>query len=135
MDQDEQRAAVVAAHNIERSRRHLSPVQLNVLLSEAAQTQADDMSRRDKMSHRGADGSSPFERIARAGYQASAAAENVAFGFQRVDEVMAGWMRSPGHRRNILGPYREVGVGYAIGRTGTSFWCVTFGAVVGQKQR
>lgn len=85
------------------------------------------MARRGKMSHRGSDGSTPFDRITQVGYQYWAAAENVAYGFDRVDEVMAGWMRSAGHRRNILGPYREIGVGHAVGTTGRSFWCVTFG--------
>ena len=56
-----------------------------------------------------------------------AAAENVAYGFDDVDSVMAGWMRSPGHRRNILGKFSEIGVGRAIARDGASYWCVTFG--------
>ena len=50
-----------------------------------------------------------------------------AYGFDDVDSVMAGWMRSPGHRRNILGKFSEIGVGRAIARDGASYWCVTFG--------
>lgn len=41
--------------------------------------------------------------------------------------VVPGWMRSPGHRKEILTRnYEEMGVGYAVGPKG-SFWCVTFG--------
>ena len=55
------------------------------------------------MAHKGGDGSSPFDRMKRQGIAFRAAAENVAYGFDDVESVMAGWMRSPGHRRNILG--------------------------------
>ena len=85
------------------------------------------MAGRRKMAHKGGDGSSPFDRMKRTGYDFRAAAENVAYGFDDVDSVMAGWMRSPGHRRNILGRFSEIGVGRAIARDGASYWCVTFG--------
>jgi len=104
---------------------------LNPELNSAAQAQADDMARRGKMAHRGGDGSSPFDRIKRVGYSFQSAGENVAFGFDQVDEVMAGWMKSPGHRRNILGKYAEIGVGHATAQSGASYWCVTFGTPSG----
>lgn len=119
--------AVLDAHNAERSRRRLPALGLDPELSIAAQGHADDMARRGKMAHRGGDGSSPFDRIRRVGYSFQGAGENVAYGFDRVDSVMAGWMRSPGHRRNILGGYSEIGVGRAIAQAGASYWCVTFG--------
>ena len=120
-------AAVIAAHNAERSRRRLGPLVPDAMLTLAAQGQADDMARRGRMSHRGSDGSSPMTRIERVGYSYRAAGENVAFGYDRVDEVMAGWMHSPGHRRNILGDYAEIGVGHVTAPGGVSSWCVTFG--------
>ena len=119
--------AVLDSHNAERARKRLAPLVLNPQLTQAAEEHAADMASRGKMSHRGGDGSSPFERIEQAHYSFQAAAENVAYGYDRVDEVMAGWMRSPGHRRNILGPYAEIGVGRVIAPAGTSYWCVTFG--------
>lgn len=117
---------LLAAHNAERARRHLPPVVLDAVLTRAAQIHADDMARRGKMSHRGGDGSSPFERMERVGYSFRAAAENVAAGYDGVDSVMLGWMHSPGHRRNILGPYAAIGVGSATAPGGVSYWCVTF---------
>ncbi len=39
-----------------------------------------------------------------------AAAENVAYHSGRPRAVVRAWMRSAGHRRNILGPYRITGV-------------------------
>lgn len=121
---------VLNAHNAIRANHRRSPFRLNPELCRAAQLQAQDMARRGRMSHRGSDGSTPFERMQRAGYRYNAGAENVAFGIDQVAAVMGGWMRSPGHRRNILGPYGEIGVGRAIATDGASFWCVTFGSTV-----
>ena len=119
--------AVLDAHNAERTRHRLPSLVLNPQLTLAAEEHAADMAHRGKMSHRGGDGSSPFDRIEQAHYSFQAAAENVAYGFDQVDEVMVGWMHSAGHRRNILGPYSEIGVGRVIAPGGTSYWCVTFG--------
>ncbi len=85
------------------------------------------MAGRQKMGHKGSDGSSPFDRIAREGYAYRSAGENVASGFPDVDGVRAGWLRSPGHRRNILGDFAEIGVGRAADPLGRTYWSVTFG--------
>jgi uncharacterized protein YkwD len=63
----------------------------------------------------------------RAGYRFERAGENVAAGQPTVESVMAAWMRSPGHRRNVLGKFSEIGAGVATDRNGTPYWCVTFG--------
>ncbi len=118
---------LVKAHNARRAKAGLPPLFPNALLDAAAVGHAGDMADRRKMAHRGGDGSSPFERIDRQGYRYRAAGENVAYGFDDVESVMAGWMRSPGHRRNILGHYSEIGVGRAIAKDGAAYWSVTFG--------
>lgn len=115
------------AHNARRAKAGLLPLVANSELGSAAIAHAGDMATRGKMTHRGSDGSSPFERIARQGYHYRRAAENVAYGFDDVESVMSGWMGSSGHRRNILGPTTEIGVGRAIAKDGASYWCVTFG--------
>ena len=119
--------SLVEAHNARRARAGLPPLFANPELEAAAIEHARDMADRRKMSHKGGDGSSPFDRMKGQGYSYRSAAENVAYGFDDVDSVMAGWMRSPGHRRNILGKFSEIGVGRAIARDGASYWCVTFG--------
>ena len=118
---------VVEAHNLERARRKLPPLSVSPELEAASMAHALDMADRRKMAHKGGDGSSPFDRMKREGYAFRAAGENVAYGFDDVESVMGGWMRSPGHRRNILGQFAEIGVGRAIARDGASYWCVTFG--------
>jgi uncharacterized protein YkwD len=117
---------IIEAHNRARLRSGRSLMQVSPSLTVAAQAHADDMAARRRMSHKGSDGSSPFGRIDRLGYQYDSAAENVAAGQRSLDQVMTDWMKSPGHRRNILGRYTEVGAGYATDEAGTCYWCVTF---------
>ena len=120
-------AGLAGAHNEVRARRGLGALRVDDRLVRAAQGHADDMARRRRMAHRGSDCSSPFRRMERAGYRYGRAAENVAAGQETLEELMSDWMRSPGHRRNILGPYTEIGTGYATDAAGTPYWCVTFG--------
>lgn len=125
--------ALVEAHNLERGRRGLPPLAVNESLSAAAQKHAEEMAARGRMSHRGFDGSSPFRRMERAGYSYVRAGENVAYGQPTVADVMAVWMRSPGHKRNVLGKFSEIGVGRATDEGGTPYWCVTFGSPRGME--
>lgn len=42
--------------------------------------------------------------------------------------VVNGWMKSPGHRKEILtAHYEEMGIGVAPDDTDDTFWCVVFG--------
>jgi uncharacterized protein YkwD len=105
----------------------LNALEVDSRLNSVAEQHARDMARRGRMSHRGSDFSSPFDRMERAGYRFLNAAENVAAGQTTPEHVMRSWMMSPGHRRNILGKASQIGTACAIGSTGTFFWCVTFG--------
>jgi uncharacterized protein YkwD len=109
-------------HNAERLKRGLPQFAIDERLNAAAQKHANWMSNRRRMSHRGAGWSSPAQRIAAEGYRYSSIAENIAAGQTSVEQVMRAWMNSRGHRNNILGRNREIG----IGRTG-NYWCVVFG--------
>merc|ERR1711963_942203 len=53
-------------------------------------------------SHPGSDGSSVGVRVSREGYSWRAVAENIAKGQRDAQAVVRAWMRSAGHRRNIL---------------------------------
>lgn len=43
----------------------------------------------------------------------NAVAENVAFGSSTAKEVVDGWLKSPGHKKNIEGNYKLTGIGVA----------------------
>ena len=79
------------------------------------------------ISHTGTDGSTPADRIKRVGYVPGRTGENCAEGQWTVGEVMTGWMKSPGHRANILANYTEMGAAWARDDQGTIYWCVDFG--------
>jgi len=54
--------------------------------------------------------------------------ENIAAGQPDSESVTRAWMRSPGHRRNILSPdFRYVGFGHATTARGVPYWCAVFG--------
>ena len=88
--------------NAYRRSHGLKPVKLNALLTKAAKAHSSDLARWDRISHFGSDGSNPWDRVKRAGYKARLAAENVGTGQTTLEEVMAGWKKSPGHNKNLL---------------------------------
>ncbi|MBO9153904.1 CAP domain-containing protein [Chitinophaga sp. GCM10012297] len=45
-----------------------------------------------------------------------AAAENVAYGNLSAQAVVDGWIKSPGHRKNMLGDFNLIGIGTAKGK-------------------
>lgn len=71
-------------------------------LESAAFTHSSDMANANFMGHTGSDGSDPGDRISATGYQFNAWAENVAAGQKNIDSVMAAWMASSGHCKNIM---------------------------------
>jgi hypothetical protein len=119
---------LLAAHNFIRNQRKLKPLTLSASLCKSAEVQARDMANCERMSHTGSDGSNPIQRARRVGYASNWVGENVAVSQWTVDQVMTEWMDSPGHRRNILGNYTEMGAGCVQDPLGNLFWCVNFGA-------
>ncbi|HEY0604071.1 MAG TPA: CAP domain-containing protein [Herpetosiphonaceae bacterium] len=99
-------------------------------LGAAAQRHAEDMAANNYFSHTSRNGASFGTRIRQAGYRYRLAAENIAAGYQSPEEVVNGWMASPGHRANILNcRLRNVGIGF--GENGGSaygtYWVQDFG--------
>lgn len=85
-----------------RKEKGLKPLKLNAELSSAAKAHSRDLAKWDRISHFGSDGSNPWDRVKRAGYNARLAAENVGTGQVSIDEVFKGWKESPGHNKNLL---------------------------------
>ncbi len=104
---------VVDLVNQERQNAGCPPVTMDDRLRAAAQGHTEDMALNDFFSHTGSNGSSPWDRIVAQGYNFSTAGENIAAGYTTPQEVMNGWMSSPGHRANILDcDFTDIGVGY-----------------------
>ncbi len=56
----------------------------------------------------------------------NAAAENVAYGQLTAEEVVNGWLHSPGHRKNIEGDYNLTGIGVAQNGQGLIYFTQIF---------
>lgn len=103
--------AIVAEMNARRAAYGLGPLALEPRLSSAAGDRAEDMFARRYFDHAGPDGRSPFLTVTANGYRYRTVGENLAVGYRGARAVVDGWMRSPGHRANILGrDYRDVGI-------------------------
>jgi uncharacterized protein YkwD len=88
--------------NAYRKQNGLKPLKLDTALTNAAKAHSRDLSKWDRISHYGSDGSNPWDRVKRVGYNARLAAENVGTGQATFEEVMKGWQESPGHNKNLL---------------------------------
>jgi uncharacterized protein YkwD len=92
-----------------------TPLAPSSILTRAAREHALDMARNDYFEHTGLDGSEPKERLARFGYLSRLTGENIAYGPESAEEVVSGWLASPGHCANIMEPrFREMGIAYAV---------------------
>jgi len=108
----------------------VAPLTLNGKLNLASYRHAFDMATNNYFSHTSLDGSTPWQRLARVGYTYRSASENIAAGYSTPAAVVAGWLKSEGHCRNIMSPnVRELGVGYAYTTTSNfkSYWVTMFG--------
>lgn len=78
----------------------LDALSIDPALMNQAREQADTMAAQDKLSHevRG----SLTDRLNQAGFQKSAAVENVSAGYDTMAEVFSGWRNSPPHNANLL---------------------------------
>ena len=120
-------AEVITLVNARRAEAGCGAVRYDARLRAAARAHSADMATHEQLSHTGSDGSSPWERAERAGYP-DAMSENVAMGYRTPSEVVAAWMRSKGHRDNILNcEAKAVGVGLARDADGTPYWTQLFG--------
>ena len=128
-------AEVVRLVNIERAKRGAAPLALSRKLNNSAQFHANFMAKNDCFKHLCPTEPDLGRRVLNAGYKWRAVGENIAAGQPDAAEVVAGWMTSPGHRKNILNPrYKEIGVGYVLldrdgGRAAfRHYWVQNFGA-------
>lgn len=111
------------------------PLTMNAALRCSARLHALDMGENDYFDHASQDGTSPFDRMAAAGYVGRAAGENIAMGQQTPRQVVDGWLDSDGHCSNLMNPiFTELGVGFweadsggGFARIPRKYWVQNFG--------
>ena len=105
-------AQVVDLVNQERGRAGLKHLNMRDDLNKVAETKSQDMVSKGYFSHQSPTYGSPFNMLKQFGISYRTAGENIAQGQRTPGEVMDSWMKSPGHRQNILNPqFDSIGVG------------------------
>ena len=123
-------STIVQLTNAERANAGRPALKTNSRLMEAAQIQADQMVRLGRLEHvlSGGRYPRPEDRLAAAGYEWSAYAENIAMGQTTAAAAMDSWMHSSGHRANILSTnVTEIGIGFARDSAGRPYYVQVFG--------
>ncbi len=108
-----------------------APLTLSRALSAAALAHSRDMAERGFLSHRGSHGSTPGERVTRAGYRWRLVGENIASGVGSADRAVEGWLASPHHCANIMtAGFRRLGVAFAVNPASREdiYWTEDFAA-------
>ncbi len=105
--------AVLDLTNVERQKAGLAALKVDPKLMDSARAKSKDMSTQNYFSHTSPTYGSPFDQMKAYGISYRSAAENIARGQRSAEEVVNGWMASPGHRENILSSnFTHIGIGY-----------------------
>lgn len=103
-------AQVIRYTNSERAKYGLPPLEVDDSLVRSARGHATWMTTRQTLRHTN-----------------KPVGENIAYGQSSPREVVGDWMRSAGHRANILSRgYRKIGVAAFVARNGRIYWCQQF---------
>ena len=124
--------------NLDRLARGIHPLTWDPQLAEVARAHARDMMEHKKVSHNGSDGSTPLERMRRAGVRVTWGGENIWTYWGKVPHegpptMHAAMMDEPhepglwNHIANILLPtYRRVGIGIVVAPNGVQYLAENF---------
>jgi uncharacterized protein YkwD len=131
---DAQERAMLCLVNHARTERGLPPLAPVRSLIKAADHKSKDILRCDEFSHEACD--REFTHwMSQFGYESCSAGENIAWGSGGLGTpaaIFKAWMKSPGHRENILGPYEDTGIGLQSGKLegygGAHVWTQEFGS-------
>jgi uncharacterized protein YkwD len=86
-------------------------------LAQVALGHAADMAAHNYFEHQDQSGRTPADRVRAVGYSEKLVGENIAYGPTSAEEVVQGWLDSPGHCENIMDPrFMEMGLAYAPGK-------------------
>ena len=104
-------------HNKTREENGLEQLCVDPRLTKAARAHSADMLKKRYFGHNSFDGKSSAERVKDSGYDWRVTGENIAWGsgsFSNPKNRFEAWMKSEGHKNNILDKnFEQVGVGVA----------------------
>ncbi len=105
---------------------------LDEQLRAAAATHSRDMSVQNRPWHFGSDGSSPVDRVRRAGYSGRLVGEVISESYETELETLSAWMENTGDRDVLLNPEaREMGFAWYQEPNGKIWWTLVTGNPAG----
>lgn len=111
-----------------RSAAGAAPIQLNAELTAAAATHSLDMSNQNRPWHFGSDGSSPIDRVLRAGYPGTMLGEAISETYETELETLGAWMQDPGTREVLLEQTAtNMGFSWHQEKNGKIWWTLVMG--------
>ena len=114
---------VLDAINALRTARGSVPLALRPELNAAAATHSRDMARQNRPWNFGSDGSSPIDRVRRAGYAGQLVGEAISESFESETETLAAWMDDASVAAIVLDPSaRDMGLGWFQEESGKIWW-------------
>jgi uncharacterized protein YkwD len=108
-----------------RQSQGLPHLKMSEAVSEEATRHSREMARHEvPFGHTGF--SSRIHRVYDRVNDAEAGAENVAYNYKTARIVVDGWIKSPGHRHNIVGRYDLTGIGIVRDKAGKPYYTQLF---------
>ena len=128
-DESRLMAELLERVNQERQRRNLPILKRNETLDRIAEFYACRLIDGGFFSHEDPHDKSRIDtRAGDFGYAFQKIGENLGARQYSVEQVMREWMKSPGHRENILDPdFTEIGIALRLGGTHGVYWVQEFG--------
>lgn len=127
-DTDKIQFRILDSVNALRSASGQLPVEFDARLNAAAETHSRDMSLQNRPWHFGSDGSSPIDRVQRAGFNGTLVGENISETYETEFETLAAWMDKPDTRRVILSPDADrIGFAWYQESSGKIWWTMIMG--------
>lgn len=121
---DKMESEILQYVNEDRREHGLSPLEMNSVESSLASQHSRDMATgRVKFGH---DGFNKRAKTIQKELGGTVFGENVASGRMTAREVVDGWLKSPGHKKNIEGNFTITGIGYASNNKGEIYFTQIF---------
>lgn len=121
-------ARVLEAMNTLRAARGTPGVMLNPALTQAATVHSRDMALQNRPWHWGSDGSSPLDRVSRAGFAGKFLGENISETYETETETLSAWMALADTRDVLLDPAAtQMGFAWYQEPSGKIWWTLVTG--------
>lgn len=110
-------AQIIKLTNAARTSNGLKSLTANSALNAGALLKANDMLSKQYFAHISPTNVTPWYWFKKAGYNYTAAGENLAIDFTTSEDVVNAWLASPSHRKNLLNTqYKDIGVAVVDGK-------------------